>query len=267
MSSLDSSALFPIATIHFNKHNVSIDLGDSVRQSDSFRDETSVSVPVGDKLRSSSLHGLRFQSWKCAAQHFRFGGRVHGAYGAHGGHGTQRFLGFGSPKTQSGLSSPQYQDRSAGTHADENHVQTADDAADEANRVFNRKHHSYSGKSLTAKTQTFMGKVAACLSSSRFESGLSIVICLNMILIIAETDLTADGQAPPTWITTANISFLIVYFVECIFKITVFRWAYFQDWSLCWKQLLRAVLSSGKVDKGCKRATCFCNRRASTKQQ
>ena len=113
----------------------------------------------------------------------------------------------------------------AGTYADAEHVQTADDAVDEAEKVFNQKHHEFA----PAFTEAPMGAIATCLNSSRFESILSMVICLNMILIIAETDLTADGQEPPVWITTANVTFLAVYFVECVLKICVFRWSYFQE--------------------------------------
>lgn len=74
-----------------------------------------------------------------------------------------------------------------------------------------------------------MTKMEKCLNSPRFESILSVVICLNMILIIAETDLTADGQDAPVWITTANITFLAVYLVESVVKIVVFRCSYFQE--------------------------------------
>ena len=120
----------------------------------------------------------------------------------------------------------------AGTYADAEHVQTAEDAVDEAEKVFNQKHHT--SKAFTGEDVS-KGALATCLNSSRFESILSFVICLNMILIIAETDLTADGQEPPGWITSANLSFLAVYFVECVLKIWVFRWSYFQDtWTDIW---------------------------------
>ncbi|CAK9004678.1 unnamed protein product [Durusdinium trenchii] len=120
----------------------------------------------------------------------------------------------------------------AGTHADAEHVQTAEDAVDVAEKIINQKHHD----GIMFRNQT-SGRLGQCLKSPRFESILSIVICLNMILIVAETDLTADGQSPPTWITGSNLTFLFIYVVECIVKIIVFRLEYFQDtWN--WLDLL-----------------------------
>eukprot|EP00438_Fugacium_kawagutii_P010295 Skav226739 [mRNA] locus=scaffold720:385891:386499:- [translate_table: standard] len=140
----------------------------------------------------------------------------------------------------------------AGTHAEQGHVQTADDAVQEAERVINQKHHSGS-QGFKTEADDSKSKLSACLSSATFESALAILICLNVFLIIAETDVTAKGQDPPLWMDVANISFLIMYSIECVLKISAFRFAYFQD-SFVRPSLLKTAVSfsCGKVSGSAK---------------
>lgn len=117
----------------------------------------------------------------------------------------------------------------AGTYADTRHVQTADDAADVAEKVLSKRKHEFWKKDV--------GRIGNFLNSPTFESALACIISLNLILIIVETDQTAEGQVPPAWITQSNVVFLAVYAAECVTKIVVFRFAFFQEtWN--WLDLL-----------------------------
>lgn len=107
-----------------------------------------------------------------------------------------------------------------GTYADTRHVQTADDAADVAEKVLSKRKHEFWKKDV--------GRIGNFLNSPTFESALACIISLNLILIIVETDQTAEGQVPPAWITQSNVVFLAVYAAECVTKIVVFRFAFFQ---------------------------------------
>eukprot|EP00931_Biecheleriopsis_adriatica_P102706 TRINITY_DN77645_c0_g1_i1.p1 TRINITY_DN77645_c0_g1~~TRINITY_DN77645_c0_g1_i1.p1 ORF type:complete len:582 (-),score=131.95 TRINITY_DN77645_c0_g1_i1:83-1828(-) len=78
-------------------------------------------------------------------------------------------------------------------------------------------------------------KAAIFLRSKPLETFLGFVIMFNVIVIIMETDaasLSDDGEIPQ-WIYVTNITLLVLYFIEMVVKIIVFRKAYFRDpWNI-----------------------------------
>ncbi|CAE7319796.1 Catsper1 [Symbiodinium natans] len=76
-------------------------------------------------------------------------------------------------------------------------------------------------------------KVAELCKSSRVELLLGLIICSNMVVVILETDATADNLLAPLWMRAANLVFLAVYTIEAAVKIYAWRWKYFHDsWNL-----------------------------------
>lgn len=69
----------------------------------------------------------------------------------------------------------------------------------------------------------------AVVSSTTTDMALSLVILLNIILMIMETDTRAAGEEIPGWVTTTGYFFLTTYIVELTVRLYVFRWHFFMS--------------------------------------
>ncbi|CAE7333448.1 Catsper1 [Symbiodinium sp. CCMP2592] len=88
-------------------------------------------------------------------------------------------------------------------------------------------------KGVSAITHPWRRKMAEMFKSSKLEILIGLIISSNMVVVILETDATADDQAAPLWMRIANWGFLAVYTIEAAAKIYALRWLYFGDsWNL-----------------------------------
>eukprot|EP00928_Gymnodinium_smaydae_P067259 TRINITY_DN501_c0_g1_i2.p1 TRINITY_DN501_c0_g1~~TRINITY_DN501_c0_g1_i2.p1 ORF type:complete len:613 (-),score=126.26 TRINITY_DN501_c0_g1_i2:79-1866(-) len=77
------------------------------------------------------------------------------------------------------------------------------------------------------------GYIARKSMSKYVESSLGLVIFLNLVLVLLESDATVDGGIAPSWMTTANYCFITVYVVELVLKIFAFGLSFFTvSWNL-----------------------------------
>jgi len=76
--------------------------------------------------------------------------------------------------------------------------------------------------------------VAELLTSFRFEALLCLVILINLVVAILETDATVDDMsATPQWIVAMNVILLIIYCAEVIVRLYAYRCCYFKSyWNL-----------------------------------
>ncbi|CAE7209443.1 Scn11a [Symbiodinium pilosum] len=92
---------------------------------------------------------------------------------------------------------------------------------------------SVSRSGISAIQHPIRRKVAEFCKSPKLELLLGVIISSNMVIVILETDATADNQMAPMWMRVLNLVFLVVYSIEAAVKIYAWRWRYFQDyWNL-----------------------------------
>lgn len=88
-------------------------------------------------------------------------------------------------------------------------------------------------KGVSAIEHPWRRKMAEICKSSKLELLLGLIICSNMVVVILETDATANEEEAPLWMRIANWAFLTVYTIEAASKIYALRWMYFKDsWNL-----------------------------------
>eukprot|EP00429_Kryptoperidinium_foliaceum_P029882 CAMPEP_0176134360 /NCGR_PEP_ID=MMETSP0120_2-20121206/68136_1 /TAXON_ID=160619 /ORGANISM="Kryptoperidinium foliaceum, Strain CCMP 1326" /LENGTH=553 /DNA_ID=CAMNT_0017470005 /DNA_START=110 /DNA_END=1771 /DNA_ORIENTATION=- len=77
-------------------------------------------------------------------------------------------------------------------------------------------------------------KVAEALNSGKFDTGLCTVLLTNLVIAILETDATADEDTEvPHWIEIANVVLLVVYVVEILLRLYIYRRLYLRSyWNL-----------------------------------
>lgn len=76
------------------------------------------------------------------------------------------------------------------------------------------------------KTRYLLGR---SLTSHSFETGMSIVICLNMFFVIHVTNVSASVDSLPTWIHVVSNGLLALYATELVAKLYTFRLQFFNQ--------------------------------------
>eukprot|EP00931_Biecheleriopsis_adriatica_P067471 TRINITY_DN4160_c0_g1_i2.p1 TRINITY_DN4160_c0_g1~~TRINITY_DN4160_c0_g1_i2.p1 ORF type:complete len:565 (-),score=96.33 TRINITY_DN4160_c0_g1_i2:3-1643(-) len=72
-------------------------------------------------------------------------------------------------------------------------------------------------------------RIALMLKSAVVEGIIGLTIFISICLLIFETDLTADGQKAPSWLLACNLTFLIIYILELIIRLWVYRSLFLHD--------------------------------------
>eukprot|EP00931_Biecheleriopsis_adriatica_P067473 TRINITY_DN4160_c0_g1_i5.p1 TRINITY_DN4160_c0_g1~~TRINITY_DN4160_c0_g1_i5.p1 ORF type:complete len:578 (-),score=96.18 TRINITY_DN4160_c0_g1_i5:3-1700(-) len=75
----------------------------------------------------------------------------------------------------------------------------------------------------------FRARIAMVLKSNTAEAIVAVIILASMCLLIFETDYTADGGEPPRWALACNTALLVIYVLELIVKLWVYRLLFFLD--------------------------------------
>jgi len=74
---------------------------------------------------------------------------------------------------------------------------------------------------------TFRNKMARFVNSRFTESTVGVILVVNVVLVIYESDLIANGQIRPHWMVMTLRSFLCVYILEILCSIFVHRREFF----------------------------------------
>mmetsp|Transcript_22526 Transcript_22526/g.52430 ORF Transcript_22526/g.52430 Transcript_22526/m.52430 type:complete len:662 (+) Transcript_22526:109-2094(+) len=64
-----------------------------------------------------------------------------------------------------------------------------------------------------------------------FEIAVSALIFFNLGLVIRETDLAARGEDEPMWLWVLNFALVIIFFLEVLVRLCVYRSALLRDWT------------------------------------
>jgi len=93
--------------------------------------------------------------------------------------------------------------------------------------------HTYDGRGITETSPSTWSAHRRCvdkfLRSQATEWALALVILINLVLVIAETDTLAKHERLPLWLKASNYTLSVVYVIELGLRIYVHCLAFFKD--------------------------------------